>query len=86
MENTFWTGKDDNFVELFKKSFTTYESGARKETEAKLDLLLTQSSQRGRLLSMQKFKADFCTFIIEHCLRKFHFYLHLTHPLTIFCG
>ena len=90
MENTFWTiGRDGNFVELFKKSFTSYESGMRKETEAEIDLLLTrwQRNERGYSLATDHyFKKEFSTFIIEHCLRKFHFYLLLTSPLTIFCG
>ena len=77
IENTFWTigtGRDGNFVELFKKSFTNYESSARKETEAKFDLLLTQRNGRSFSEVTHEFKAQFCMFIIEHCLRKFHFY------------
>ena len=73
MENTFWTiSRDDDFVELFKKSFTSYasvESGTRKKTEAKLDLLLRN---RSGYSATNEFKAEFCTFIIENCLRKFH--------------
>ena len=85
MENTFWTiSRDSDFVELFKKSFTSYasvESGTRKGIEAKLDLLLRN---RSGYSAANEFEAEFCTFIIENCLRKFHcFYLQFSN-LIIF--
>ena len=94
MENTFWnTSRDGNFVKLFKKSFNLYvKSGARKATEADIDLLKNHSGYQAVTSwtdsdsEAVEFKAKFCKLIIEHCLRKFHyyFYLHLTHLITFF--
>ena len=101
MENTFWNISSlrdgpGNFVELFKKSFKLYvESGARKATEADVNLLRIQSGCPLALpmtswnvsdSESDEFKAKLCKIIIEHCLRKFHycFYLHLTHLNTFF--
>ena len=85
MENTFWNGRDGNFVESFKQSFTLYvESGMRMKAEAEIDIL--PNVQGGSLYQVtEDFKARFCKLIIEHYLRKIHcFYLHLTHLTTSF--
>ena len=71
MENTFWNiNGDDNFVKVFKKSFTLYvKSGRRKMTERDIRILRNDQGEisAGRLYE----------FIVEHYLRKFHcFYLH----------
>ena len=73
MENTFWnTSRDDsdNFMELFKKSFTLYvESGSMKKMEADLDTLVGNQGGYSRLttnLKLEKFRAEFCKIIIEH--------------------
>jgi hypothetical protein len=79
MENTFWNiSRDNNFVELFKKSFTLYvDSGIRKKVEAAIDGLI---NEQGGWMVTEDFKAKIFKVIIEHYLRKFHCsYLHLTH-------
>ena len=84
-ENTLWNiSEDDDFVKLFKKSFTFYvESGMREKTETGIDIF---ENQQGGWLVTKDFKENFCKFIIEHYLRKFHwFYLHLTHLTTFIC-
>ena len=83
MENTFWNNsRDDNFVELFKKSFTLYvESGMRKKTEAEIDEL---RYEQGRHPVTEDFKAKFHNFIIDHYLHKIYFYFHSTYLTTIF--
>ena len=67
-------------MQSFEKSFTLYvESGMRMKTEADIDML--RNEQGGFPIS----EAEFCKFIIEHLLCKFHcFYLHLTHDLMSF--
>ena len=71
-------------MELFKKSFALYvESGMRKKMETNIDMLRNQGGHPG--LVSKEFKANFCKIIIEHYLRKFHyFYLHLTYLTTLF--
>ena len=76
MENTCWNiGSNDNFVELFRKSFTLYvESGMKKKIEADIEIFRNQDEH----LVTIEFRDKFYKFIIEHYLRKFHcFYLHL---------
>jgi len=78
MANTFWNiSRDDNFVELFKKSFTSYvDSGIRMKVKAAIDGLI---NEQGGWMVTEDFKAKFKV-IIEHYLCKFHcFYLHSTH-------
>ena len=75
IENTIWNiSRDGNFMELFEKSFTLYvESGMRKKTEADIDIL---RNKQGIFLVTKDFKTEFCKFIVEHYLCKFHcFYL-----------
>ena len=66
-------------MELFKRSFKLYvESGARKKTEAEIDIL--RYGQAG----CPDFEAKLHNFIIEHYLRKiilFYFFhsIHLNH-------
>ena len=83
MENTFWNNNgENNFVELFKKSFTLYvESGMRKKTEAGIDVL---RNEQGTGQVTEDFKAKFHNFIIEHYLRKIYFYFYSTHLTTFF--
>jgi hypothetical protein len=71
MENTFWNiSRDNNFVELFKKSFTLYvDSGIRKKVEAAIDGL---RNEQGGWKVTEDFNAKFFKVIIEHYLRKFH--------------
>ena len=83
MENTFWHisgDSDGGFVELFKKSFRLYvESGMIKKVE--VDIL--RDEEGGRLVTEDSdCKADFYKFITGHYLRKFKFFLHLTHLIT----
>ena len=69
MENTLWNvNRDVNFVESFKKSFTLYvESGMREKTEADIQVTdIWKNEWQGN------FKANFCMFIIERYLCKFH--------------
>ena len=71
-ENTFWNigGDDNNFVELFKESFTIYvESGMKKMVEIDIDRL---RNERGEFLVTKDFNAKFYKFIVDHYLRKFH--------------
>ena len=91
MENTFWnittdaSESDDsnNFMESLKKSFTLYvESGMEKKIEADIERF---RNQVGHLVTEES-KAEFCKFINEHYLRKFHsscLYLHLFHCLCL---
>ena len=85
MENTFWDiSRDGNFVELFKKSFTSYvESGMREMVEIDIDIL---RNEQGEFLVTKDFNANFYNFIVDHYLRKFYcFYLRSTHLLiTVF--
>ena len=66
-----------NFVELFKKSFTSYvENGMRQLVEKDIDLL---RNEEGGFSVTKDFKAKFYKFIVDHYLRKFyHFYLQST--------
>ena len=69
MENTLWNfNGDDNFMELFKNSFTLYvESGMREKTEADIRVTdIWKNEWQGN------FKEMFSMFIIEHYLCKFH--------------
>ena len=62
-----------NFVELFKKSFTLYvKSGMREMTERDIDIL---RNEQGEFSVTKAFKAKFYKFIVDHYLRKFHFFL-----------
>ena len=64
-----------NFVELFKKSFTSYvENGMRQLVEKDIDLL---RNEEGGFSVTKDFKAKFYKFIVDHYLRKFQL-LHLT--------
>ena len=78
MENTFWNiSKDDNFVEIFKKSFALYvESGMREKVEVDIDLLRNEKGQFQ--VTEDDFKAEFFQFITDHYLRhgKFHLFLY----------
>ena len=71
-----------DFVELFKKSFRLYvESGMIKKVE--VDIL--RDEQGGRLVTKDSdwhCKAEFYKFITGRYLRKFKFFLHLTHLIT----
>ena len=83
-ENTFWDiNRDENFVELFKKSFTLYvESGLREMTERDIDIL---RNEEGGFSVTKDFNAKFYKFIVDHYLHKFHcFYMHLTHLMIVF--
>jgi hypothetical protein len=75
-ENTFWDISRDgtrNFVELFKKSFTSYvESGMSKIVERDIDIL---RNKQGGFLVTEDFKAKFYKFIVDHYLRKFQLFL-----------
>ena len=78
MENTSRAiTKDWNFVELFKKSFTSYvENGMSQLVETDIEIL---RNEHGGFLVTKDFKAKFYKFIVDHYLRKFHcFLLHLT--------
>ena len=84
MENTFWDiGRDGNFVELFKKSFTSYvESGMREMMKVVIDQL---RNEEGKFLVTEDFKARFHKLVVRHYLCKFYsFYLHSTHITTFF--
>ena len=80
MENTFWSirpqaasGRGDNFVELFKKSFKLYvESGTRKKMEAAINILI---NEQGGLLETEDFMGKFHILITEHYLRKIHVFI-----------
>jgi hypothetical protein len=82
LENSFWSRKGGEFVELFKKSFKLYvKSGTRKKVEAAVNILI---NEEGGCLTTEDFNAKFYMIISEHFLCKIHcFYLHLTH-LTAF--
>jgi hypothetical protein len=87
-ENTFWDNSRDgtrNFVELFKKYFTSYvESGMREVVERDIDILRNEQGASGFLVT-EDFKAKFYKFIVDHYLCKFNFicfYLHSTHLTT----
>ena len=86
IENTFWSRDDGYFVELFEKSFALYvESGMKKKIEADIVVLINQGGYLVTNEFKAKFKAEFCKIIMDHYLRKFHwFYLHLTHLTTFF--
>jgi hypothetical protein len=75
-ENTFWDISGDetqNFVELFKTSFTSYvESGIREMVEREIDIL---RNEQGGFSVTEDFKAKFYKFIVDHYLRKFQFFL-----------
>jgi hypothetical protein len=75
-ENTLWDISRDgarNFVELFKKSFTSYvESGMSKMVERDIDIL---RNEQGGFLVTEDFKAKFYKFIVDHYLRKFQLFL-----------
>ena len=78
MENTSRGITEDwNFVELFKKSFTSYvENGISQLVETDIDIL---RNKQGGFLVTKDFKAKFYKFIVDHYLRKFHcFHLQLT--------
>jgi hypothetical protein len=66
------------FVELFKKSFTSYvESGMKEMVEIDIEML---RNEHGEFLVTKDFKAKFYKFIVDHYLCKFHcFYLRSTH-------
>ena len=72
IENTFWDiSRDDNFLELFKNSFTLYVKSGRKEMMKKdIDIL---RNEQGEFLLGRDFAAAFHKFIVEHYLCKFHF-------------
>ena len=72
IENTFWDINEDNdFVELFKKSFKLYvDSGLREKTEREIEVL---RNEQGEFLVTKDFNAKFYKFIVDHYLRKFHF-------------
>ena len=76
-ENTFWSiSKDDNFVKLFKKSFTLYvESGMREMVE--VDITILRNEEGDFLVTKGDFKANFFRFITDHYLRKFHLFLYV---------
>jgi hypothetical protein len=87
-ENTFWDNSRDgtrNFVELFKKSFTSYvKSGMREMVERDIDILRNEQGASGFSVT-EDFKAKFYKFIVDHYLCKFNFncfYLHSTHLTT----
>ena len=85
IENTLWDiNGDENFVELFRKSFTLYiESGLREMTERDIDIL--RNEQGGFSVEDWDFNAKFYKFIVEHYLRTFHcFCFHLTHLIIVF--
>jgi hypothetical protein len=68
-ENTFWDiSGAQNFVELFKTSFTSYvESGMRGMVERDIDIL---RNEQGGFSVTEDFKAKFYKFIVDHYLRK----------------
>ena len=70
MENTSRAiTKDWNFVELFKKSFTSYvENGMSQLVETDIEIL---RNEEGVFLVTKDFKAKFYKFIVDHYLRKF---------------
>jgi hypothetical protein len=74
-ENTFWDISRDgtrNFVELFKKSFTSYvESGMSKMVERDIDIL---RNKQGEFSVTEDFKAKFYKFIVDHYLCKFQLF------------
>jgi hypothetical protein len=76
IENTFWVISRDgtqNFVELFKISFTSYvESGMSKMVERDIDQL---RNEQGGFSVTEDFKAKFYKFIVDHYLRKFQLFL-----------
>ena len=85
IENAFWDiNRDGNFVELFKKSLTFYvESGLREITERDIDIL---RNKQGGFSVTKDFNAKFYQFIVDHYLRKFHYfyYLHSAHLIIDF--
>ena len=76
MENTFWNiSRDDNFMKLFKKSFTLYvESGLREMMGVDIDILRSEEGEF--LVTKNDFKAEFFQFITDHYLCKFHLFLY----------
>ena len=85
-ENTFWDisrDHDDNFVELFEESFLLYvESGMREMTERDIDIF---RNEQGEFSTTKDFSTRFYKFIIDHYLRKFHFfYSHSTYLITVY--
>ena len=76
MENTFWNINGDNFVNIFKKSFTLYvESGRKEMTERDIEIL---RNDQGEISASRLYE-----FIVDHYLRKFHcFYLHSSCLIT----
>ena len=63
------TGKDRNFVELFKTSFTSYvENGMSQLVETDINIL---RNEEGGFLVTKDFKKKFYKFIVDHYLRKF---------------
>ena len=71
MENTSRAiTKDQNFVELFKKSFRSYvENGMSQLVETDIEIL---RNKQGGFLVTKDFKAKFYKFIVDHYLCKFH--------------
>ena len=68
-------------MDWFQKSFALYiKSGIRKKTQAALDIL---KNERGKGAVTEDFKEKLFKIVMDHRLRKFHFfYLHsilLTH-------
>jgi hypothetical protein len=70
MENTFWNiSGDDNFMELFRKSFTLYvKSGTGKKMKAAINGL---RNEQGGWTVTRDFKAKFSEIIIAHYLCEF---------------
>ena len=61
--------KDRHFVELFKKSFTSYvEDGMSQLVETDIEIL---RNEEGVFLVTKDFKAKFYKFIVDHYLCKF---------------
>ena len=69
-----------NFVELFKKSFTSYvENGMRQLVEKDIDIL---RNEEGGFSVTKDFKAKFYKFIVDHYLRKFQLFPFAHSDLT----
>ena len=83
-ENTLWDiTKDSNFVELFKKSFTSYvENGMSQLVETDIDIL---RNEQGGFSVTEDFKAKFYKFIVDHYLRKFHIFHSFALDTTNHC-
>jgi hypothetical protein len=73
MENSFWSNHNAwRFVDCFKKSFALYiKSGIRTRTQVALDIL---KNERGRGPVTEDFKTKLFKIVMDHRLRKFHFF------------